>query len=65
MKKDKKKEVNRDIPLRGHWEKRNDDNLTQGRSKEKMEKTYKILEWTFILALIALVSFVIYYRFEL
>tara|TARA_R110000787_G_scaffold264090_4_gene370030 strand:+ start:63 stop:302 length:240 start_codon:yes stop_codon:yes gene_type:complete len=41
------------------------DNQNQGRSPERMETTYKILEWTFILALIALVSFVIYYRFQL
>lgn len=41
------------------------DNQNQGRSPERMETTYKILEWTFIFALIALVSFVIYYTFEL
>ena len=37
------------------------DNLNQGRTDQNIESTYQIIQWAFVIAILALIGFVIYY----
>ena len=39
------------------------DNLNQGRSQKRIEETYKVVEWVFVLAFIGLFIVAIHYSF--
>jgi len=39
------------------------DNINQGRSQKKIEQTYKIIEWIFVLAFIGLFILAMHYSF--
>ena len=53
------------VPLTGPKEtpRYANDNTSQGRSQKKIEQTYKVIEWAFVLAFIGLFAFVMYYSF--
>jgi len=59
MNKDKKK-VKYNSYLKGAGKPPADSNLNQGRTNKSIEFSYKIIHWTFILTLIALISLIIY-----
>jgi|TARA_R110000772_G_scaffold77006_1_gene165842 hypothetical protein len=39
------------------------DNINQGRSQKRMEQTYKVIEWVFVLAFIGMFILAMHYSF--